>query len=502
MSRSRVAAAVVAALLFVARPPTVGAAEPTPIEVFRKYYAEKSPELRVKAVGQLSGARGAPVVEALLTAAADEDRAVRERAAGVLDEPRGAPDEIAAIVKFGLGKAPPEVRALAAHALAVAGPHAARALRDALSDRQPEVQRVAALSLAHAGDRESATKLSELLASKEALVRAAAVEALGVLLGADAVGQATAVLLGDSAPEPLVAAAEVLGAHPREDTADHLGRALRYENWSARVAAAKALGAFHADAARARAAAGPLVRALAVEPRARVRVEMADALLALTGIDFGPDPDRWKAWHAEAGATFSPPAKRPQRGAPDPRATSGHLLDLPIESEHVCFVLDYSHSMNDPLRFGGQATKRVELQRALEYVFARLPADSRLNVIAYAAEPRPYKPALFPATPAARTAALRFAEKLAPDGRTNMYDSLELALGDADADTLVLVSDGAPNEGKRRTRASILAGIRHLNRYRLARIHCVEIGAANTGARWKGFMKEVADATGGNYLSR
>jgi len=110
--------------------------------------------------------------------------------------------------------------------------------------------------------------------------------------------------------------------------------------------------------------------------------------------------------------------------------------------------------------------------------------------------------ALFAASPPAKEAALRFMDKLAPDGRTNIYDSLEIALGDADADTVVLVTDGAPTEGKRRTRAAILAGIRQLNRYRLARIHCVEIGAQNTSARWKGFMKEIADATNGNYLQR
>src|SRR5689334_18886696 len=114
MPRRNAAAAIVAALCLFAPPigvrlaPSVAAAEPTPIEVFHKFFKEKQPELRVKAVSQLSGARGAAVVEALLQAAADEDRSVRERAAGVLDEPRGAPDEIAALVRVGLGKAPPE----------------------------------------------------------------------------------------------------------------------------------------------------------------------------------------------------------------------------------------------------------------------------------------------------------------------------------------------------------------------------------------------------------
>jgi Mg-chelatase subunit ChlD len=142
------------------------------------------------------------------------------------------------------------------------------------------------------------------------------------------------------------------------------------------------------------------------------------------------------------------------------------------------------------------------LQKSLEIVFAKLPPGSFVNLITYATEPRAYKPALFAATPSARESALLFMEKLAPDGRTNMYDSLEIALGDPQADTVVLVSDGAPNEGKRRTRTAILAGIRQLNRYRLARIHTVEVGAQNTSPKWKGFMKDIADATGGTYLQR
>jgi HEAT repeat protein len=501
MPRRIIVAAALAACLAADLAP-IWATEPSPLDVFHRYYREKSPQLRLKAVSQLEGLRGAGIVEALFQAVTDADREVRERAAGILAEPRDAADEIAAVVRIGLGKQPPEVRVQAAHALALAGSKAVRELRSALGDRQPEVQRVAALSLAGIGDRESAPLLSELLTSREALVRAAAIEGLGTLLGDDAVGPASAVVLGDRAPEPRIAAAEILGRYPRPQTAEHLARGLADGSWSMRVAASRALGGFRVDTDSARAAAGPLVRALGDEARARVRVEMAEALFALTGIDFGPEPDRWRAWYGEAGATFEPPVRRPQRGAANSRATQGHLLDLSLESEHVSFVLDFSHSMTDPIRFGVEATKRAELQRSLEVVFGKLGGGAYVNLIPFGSEPHPYKPALFSATPAAKQAALRFLEKMAPDGRTNIYDSLEIALADPDADTLVLVTDGAPTEGKRRTRSAILAGVRQLNRYRLARIHAVEVGAQNTSPRWKGFMKEIADATSGSYLSR
>jgi HEAT repeat protein len=496
------AAGVAADLVPLWLPASVHAVEPTALEVFRRFYKEKNPELRLKAVSQLAGARGRGVIEALLTALCDEDREVRERSAGILAEPRDSPDEIAELVRVGLGKQPPEVRTLAAHALATVGAKAMPQLRATLDDPQPEVRRVAALSVANLGDREAAPKLSALLTAKEPLVRAAACEGLGILLGEDAVGAASAVLLGERSPEPRIAATEVIGRWPRVGAAEELGRSLADESWSVRVAAARALSGFHVGADCARAAAGPLVRAVQSEKRARVRIELAEALFDLTGIDFGPEPDRWKAWYAEAGQTFEPPVRRPKRRDPDAGATHGHLLDLPLESEHVSFVLDYSHSMTDPIRFGVQTTKREELVKSLDVVFCKLPAEGRFNLIPFGTEPHPYKPALLTATSAAKQTAMHFMERLVPDGRTNIFDSVEIALSDPDADTIVLLTDGAPTEGKRRTRTAIVAGVRQLNRYRLARIHTVEVGAQNTSPRWKGFLKEIADATGGTYLAR
>jgi hypothetical protein len=41
-----------------------------------------------------------------------------------------------------------------------------------------------------------------------------------------------------------------------------------------------------------------------------------------------------------------------------------------------------------------------------------------------------------------------------------------------------------------------------MNRYRLVRVHTVEIGARNTSPRWRGFLADIAAATGGHYLER
>ncbi|MCG3134609.1 MAG: hypothetical protein HMLKMBBP_01923 [Planctomycetes bacterium] len=361
----------------------------------------------------------------------------------------------------------------------------------------------AARAMASVGDRASAPLLHEMLTSKEAVVRAEAVEAIAAVLGAESVGTASAVALGDGAAEPRVAAVRVLGRYPSADGLPRVERCLRDESWSLRVASAEAMAEHGIGDEPARAAAKALVEALAREDRRRVKLALGEALWGLTGIDFGPEPDRWKKWQAEALAGFRPPPRRPvraQHGAAG--STSGGILDLPIDSEHVCFVLDASSSMNDAVRFGAETTKRAALLAAFGKVLQGLPKPSWINLIPFGTEPMPMKPRLFEATEGGRSAAVKYLGKVAFDGRTNIHDALMLALADDDADTVVLLTDGAPSAGRSTSRTGILDAIRDANRWRLARIHAVELGAANTGARWKGFMEEIARATGGVHLSR
>ena len=146
----------------------------------------------------------------------------------------------------------------------------------------------------------------------------------------------------------------------------------------------------------------------------------------------------------------------------------------------MAFVLAMSSSMNDPVRFGVKATKREDLVAAFEGVVERLPKPSWLNLIAFATDVKPYKPRLFEATGPARAAVARELARMTPDGRTNIHDAVEAALSDPDADTIVLVTDGAPSAGRRTSRTGIVDAFVELNRYRLARIHTVETLSENT----------------------
>ncbi len=504
-----VTALVLGSLLVLTRPlvPRATAADPTPLEVFQRHFRDRDARVRKKAVEQLAGATGPKIITALLDALADEDEGVRKKAASLLHRDRERADEASALAREGLSRRsrsrrPAAVRLHAVRALTRCGEHGIAPLTAALTDRQADVREVAAEGLASLRADEAVDDLHAALRDGEPLVRAAACAAIGRLRRSDASGMATAVLIGDRATEPRVAAAQILERYPDSTTIEHLGRALRSDAWALRVATARALGTFVREPVEARAAARLLVPALEREARRRVADEIAASLFQLTGIAFGPEPDRWTAWHADAGDTFEPPEKPVRRTAPARGTTREHLLDLPLRSEHVAFVLDLSHSMEDPIRFGVDTTKREALVKAFERAVNRLPKASWMNVIAFGTDPAPYKPELFRATSATRRNAIRFLATRVPDGRTNIWDSLELALSDRGTDTVVLVTDGAPSAGARRTKTAIIAGLRRLTRYRPVRVHTVEIGAANTGARWKGFLSEIAEVTGGAHLGR
>ena len=479
--------------------------DPTPIEVFERHYSDRDPKIRRKAVQQLSESRGPEVVAALVTALADEDETVLRAARQLLRRAELRAAELRVLAEQRRRSRDAGVRREIVRLLGAVGADAAPALLTAFEDRDPGVREDAARALGTAGASvadDVLPALHELRRDPADLVRAASIEAIGARRGGEATGAACAVLRGDRATTPRVAAALVLAAHPLPQAVEHLTYGLRTPAWSLRVACARALGAQREDKAAARAAAAVLVPALDTETRMRVAEEMSSALFSLTGIDFGPDPARWRAWFDEAGTSFVPPERAPYRAAPTPGGTQAGLLDLPTESDHVTFVLDGSHSMSDAIRFGAETTKQDALLAAFERALNRLPEDSWANLIPFGSEPVAYKPSLFRATPAARRQAVRFLAKRAPDGRTNIYDSLVLALADDDVDTLVLVTDGAPSEGARTTRTDILEGLHEMNRYRLVRVHTVEIGARSTSPRWRGFLADIAAATGGHYLER
>jgi Mg-chelatase subunit ChlD len=83
--------------------------------------------------------------------------------------------------------------------------------------------------------------------------------------------------------------------------------------------------------------------------------------------------------------------------------------------------------------------------------------------------------------------------KIAPRGSTNIFDALETAFAHKEADTIYLLSDGAPTNGRIIDEDDILKEVRKMNRLRQIVIHTISFGSS-------AFMKSLATQNGGQYV--
>ena len=131
-------------------------------------------------------------------------------------------------------------------------------------------------------------------------------------------------------------------------------------------------------------------------------------------------------------------------------------------------------------------------------VLRRLPRDARFNVVLFRTGVTAWKPKLVGATKGNVKRCADWIGKQSPAGWTNVFDALEFTLADDDVDAIYLLTDGVPSRGAETTRRAFLDEIAFLNHYRLVQINCVQAGSSQgLGARWRGFLDELAAAHDG-----
>lgn len=181
------------------------------------------------------------------------------------------------------------------------------------------------------------------------------------------------------------------------------------------------------------------------EQETRLLWRTVDALRRLSGRRHGADARPWRDWSASLEEDWSPVD---EAGAHEASGTSvASFAGLPILSEHVCFLVDFSGSLWEE-REDGKTRKQVvdeQLRAALE----ALPEEVEFNVIAFTAEPHPWSDELQPARPRTVAGALEWFEEATFRGKGNFYDAAVLALRDPSVDTIVVLTDGAPSGGTR-----------------------------------------------------
>lgn len=266
---------------------------------------------------------------------------------------------------------------------------------------------------------------------------------------------ALAQLVGNRRTPPREKAAVLHGFALRKDreTLDAIVEALSDRDTRARIAAVRA-----ASLRRRKETIPPLIDILEERDahKDRLWLEARVALGEITSQSFTAVED-WRKFWAAAGPTFDPAAGSTRRD--DGRTVvvskgATEFFGAEICSHRLVFVVDVSGSMlmyDESEEYRGRSIEkdRQRLRRAqlqLARALKRLPPRAAFNVIAYSDKVRSWKPALQRATSSNVKRALRFVLAFEAKGPTHTDEALETAMGDPDVDTIVLLSDGAPEK--------------------------------------------------------
>ena len=234
---------------------------------------------------------------------------------------------------------------------------------------------------------------------------------------------------------------------------------LARSDWRERAAAIRGL-----TRVRSKSSIGPLIERLDLE-EGRLKGDALEALRALTGRTFVGNPERWREWWSASKDRFR---------LPDTVAVGA----APPHSRRVIYCLDISSSMTG-------AKLKAAKQWLLEAVEG-LPRGARFDVIFFNHRIRRWN----------RKTSESLADALGTlrnGGQTNLFGALETALQDPEADTVTVISDGAPSAGAVVEPEEILRRIRRLNRTRQITIH----GVSKTPTE---FLKRLAAENGGRII--
>lgn len=241
----------------------------------------------------------------------------------------------------------------------------------------------------------------------------------------------------------------------------------------------------------------------------RLRDDIVDALVVLTGRRFPPDRTIWQGWWTKQRPIWTPLKPGKKDGEKLVKGDGGKSVSfygIKTHSKRLVFCLDMSGSMAMPLDGqGGKKDPRIKSAKAqMERALRSLPDDALFTIVTYSSTVTAWKKKLVKATKANKKKAWAYVEKLQPSGSTNIYDALELSLQLAagkkgsSADTIFFMTDGVPTDGRIVDPSQILAEITQRNRRAGVVIHSIGVSKDQNA----GFLLNLSRANGGRYASQ
>lgn len=324
--------------------------------------------------------------------------------------------------------------------------------------------------------------------------------------------------LADASWLVAASAARGLAARKANPEAPKILALLRHKDQRVRVAAVDALAELGC-----KEALPELLRLLESDKEWRVRSAVCDALRLLKAADALPQVRKlMQGAEGRLKDDLRRTAQALQEGGAGGEELKGYGLQyhgIGTSSQRLLFIVDCSESMKHPignsaktveLEEGCEATKLGVCQSELIRALQQLQKEGgKFNMIFVHSQNDVWEKALMPATPEQVTRAIKHIKRQTPTGRTNLCDALAFALMIEDGgavdltpedmkdtpDTVFLLSDGDPNEGKFKRPSDILESVREFNRYARVRIHGIGTGEAR-------FLKDLAGQNGGVFVSK
>ncbi len=156
---------------------------------------------------------------------------------------------------------------------------------------------------------------------------------------------------------------------------------------------------------------------------------------------------------------------------------------VPLDSKRLVFLADVSGGMSRTVdgQFDGEGPRRIDVSRnELLRVLAELPADALVQVVHFASRSDAALPRVQPLARSIRMLNDKIKKQQVPSGRGaargNLYGPLRRAVLEAGTDTVMLLTEGAPTEGKVQNGDRLRWHIRRWNRWGQARIHVLSVG--------------------------
>ncbi|HMS16661.1 MAG TPA: HEAT repeat domain-containing protein, partial [Planctomycetota bacterium] len=245
-----------------------------------------------------------------------------------------------------------------------------------------------------------------------------------------------------------------------------------------------------------RGAVQALVAQLDIED-GRIEDDIVTVLALMTGQNFYTNRPLWQEWVEKQPADWSA-LKRTSKGLPtrsEKSAKAASFYGLQFVSEGVVYLIDISGSMNDPARQEGTTgagakdeTKLDRAKRELIKSLESLASGTRVNIIAYNDGLQFFAPEPVVLDDITRRSMVGWTRTLSAAGRTNIYDAIAHVLsrsvdhsprkakGAMLVDSILLLSDGLPTEGRVLDTMLLAERVKQLNQMARVVIHTVGVG--------------------------